>query len=128
MGMRLLYDTNIFLYYFAGNPKAKKFFYANFLEENKIITSRIVRLELLSFSKLSSREEKIIGEMLDQFAMVPLDEGIEDIAIYLRRKYSLKIPDAIIAAAAYDTSSALLTADVDDFKRITEIKILHPFQ
>lgn len=73
------------------------------------------------------KEEKIISEMLDQFIMVPLNERIEDIAIYIRRKYSLKIPDAIIAATAYDTFSALLTADVDDFKRVTEIKIINPF-
>ncbi|MDI6766136.1 MAG: type II toxin-antitoxin system VapC family toxin [Bacteroidota bacterium] len=128
MGVRLLYDTNIFLYYYAGNLNAKKYFDTGFLGENRIIISRIVRLELLSFSKLSLREENIIREMLDQFVMIPLNDRIEDIAIYLRRKYSLKIPDAIIAATAYDTSSALLTADIDDFKRVTEIKIINPFR
>lgn len=124
--MKFLFDTNIFLSYLAGQDSVKHLFQRKFLECNEVITSRIVRIELLSFEKLTSSEESIIQEMLDQFFLVPITVEIEDLAISLRRKYKLKIPDAIIAATAYHTSSILMTADVKDFKKLSEIKVRNP--
>lgn len=127
MEVRYLYDTNVFLSYFAGETKIRKFFAEQFLHDNEVLTSRIVRLELLSLHNLSQREEQIIHEMIEQFSLMPVTEEIEDIAIVLRRKYKIKIPDALIAATAYRTSSILVTRDLKDFRKITEIHTLHPF-
>ena len=98
--MRYLYDTNIFLSYLIGEQRVRELFTERFLKKNQVVTSRIVRLELLSFPELSVKEETIMREMLDQFVMVPITEEIENVAIYFRRKYRIKIPDAIIAATA----------------------------
>ena len=127
MEVRYLYDTNIFLYHLSGEPKVHRLFDKQFLEDNHVGTSRMIRIELLSFPELTPKEENIIEEMLGQFTMVPISNEIEDIAIYLRRKYSLRIPDAIIAATAYQSSSTLVTHDVKDFKRVTEIRVYDPF-
>ena len=55
--MRYLYDTNIFIYYLAGEPIVDSFFAEDFLKLHDILTSSIVRIELLSFSGLSENEE-----------------------------------------------------------------------
>lgn len=126
MEVKYLYDTNIFLNYFAGKAKAQKLFSVSFLRENDVITSRIVRLELLCYPNLSEREELTIREMLDQFAMIPVTLEIEDVAIYFRRKYKLKIPDALIAASAYHASATVVTFDVKDFEAVSEIRVYKP--
>jgi len=45
---------------------------------------------------------------------------ISELTIKLRRRYSLKLPDAIIAATALSLEIPLLTAD-KDFAKIKEI-------
>jgi len=125
--VKYLFDTNIFLYHLAGIPKIQKFFSEKFLVENEVVTSRIVRLELLSLPGLSSSKANIIREMLDQFTLIPITEDIEELAISFRQRYRIKLPDALIAATAYQTSSILVTHDVKDFKRIVEIRLLNPF-
>ena len=125
--MRYLFDTNVFLYYLAGDLRIPRLFSKQFLNENEVITSAIVRIELLSFSQLSHEEETAIRDMLDQFRVMPITNEIEEMAIDIRRKYRVRIPDAIIAATAYSTSSTLVTHDVKDFKRITSIRLYDPF-
>jgi len=125
--VKYLFDTNIFLYHLAGIPKIQKFFSEKFLVENEVVTSRIVRLELLSLPGLSSSKANIIREMLDQFTLIPITEDIEELTISSRQRYRIKLPDALIAATAYQTSSILVTHDVKDFKRIVEIRSLNPF-
>ncbi|MBI4430004.1 MAG: type II toxin-antitoxin system VapC family toxin [Ignavibacteriales bacterium] len=125
--MRYLYDTNVFLYYLAGEPKIRRLFTEQFLNENRIVTSAIVRIELLSFPNLTDKEDLIIREMLRQFEVLAISSEIEDIAVVLRRKYRLRIPDAIVAATAYHTSSIVMTRDIKDFKRINEIQLVDPF-
>lgn len=46
----------------------------------------------------------------------------KELAISLRKKYSLKIPDLIIAATAISMDIPLVTTDTG-FKQITELEI-----
>jgi predicted nucleic acid-binding protein len=52
--MRYLYDTNIFIYYLADEPKVESLFAESFLSLHDVLVSPIVRIELLSFSGLSA--------------------------------------------------------------------------
>ncbi len=124
--MKYLYDTNVFLSYLTNQGKADYLFEQNFLERNTIVTSRIVRMELLSYSFLKPNDERVIENLLHQFNLLPLTRELEDIAIYFRRKYNLKIPDAIIAATAYSVQATIITFDVKNFKKLSEINIINP--
>lgn len=125
--MRYVYDTNIFIYYLAEEPVVLPFFSEAFLSQNNVAISPIVRIELLSFPDLSDEEEQVTADLLTQFESVPLLPEIEDQTIQLKRQYRIKLPDAVIAATALHWSASLVTRDVDDFKRVTELELCDPF-
>jgi predicted nucleic acid-binding protein len=126
--VRYLFDTNVFLYYLSADARIRRLFSEQFLSENEVVTSAIVRIELLSFSQLSHAQESALRDLLDQFRVIPITNDIEELAIDIRRKYRMKIPDAIIAATAYSTLSIVVTHNVKDFKRITGIRVYDPFE
>ncbi len=62
-------------------------------------------------------------KVINTFEVEPLSDDIIQTSIELRRKYWLKIPDAIIAATALVNKVPLLTADKQLFG-IWEIDII----
>jgi predicted nucleic acid-binding protein len=125
--MRYLYDTNIFIYYLSAEIAVKPFFAETFLNQNEIVISPIVRIELLSFPEISSEENEIISNLLTQFETVALTSEVENITIQLKRNHRLKLGDALIAATAIHYSACLATRNVKDFQRIGELKLINPF-
>lgn len=125
--MRYIYDTNIFIYYLAGEPIVDSLFAEDFLNLHDILMSPIVRIELLSFSGLSEGEEQAIEDLLSQFSSVSLSREIEDQTIQLKRLHKIKLPDAIIAATALNQDAFLVTRNVRDFKGIVALKVENPF-
>jgi len=73
--------------------------------------SIITEMELLSFPKLSQKEEKTIRKLLGYFDIIPLNDTIKEKAISFRRTLRLKLPDAIIVATAHINKAALVTSD-----------------
>ncbi|AFZ03639.1 type II toxin-antitoxin system VapC family toxin [Calothrix sp. PCC 6303] len=125
--MKYVYDTNIFIYYLADEPRVDSLFGENFLNLHDILVSPIVRIELLSFSGLSENEKQSIEDLLSQFKSVPLSREIEDQTIHLKQRHKIKLPDAIIAATALNQDAFLVTRNVRDFQEIAGIKIQNPF-
>ena len=80
-------------------------------DEAQLLTSVVVRMELLSKRNMADDEERDIREFLDDLIIVPLDEAIEKTAIELRRSTSLKLPDSVVAATSIVLDSILLTDD-----------------
>lgn len=78
--------------------------------------------ELLSIKKYSSSHEVKIKDLIQQFDIYQYNNLIKQSCINLRRKYSLKLPDAIIAATAFAYKIPLLTAD-KQFSQIEEIEV-----
>jgi predicted nucleic acid-binding protein len=48
--------------------------------------------------------------------------------IEIRKKYRLKLPDAIIAASALANNHILITNNVADFDKIHKLKVIDPFR
>ena len=82
------------------------------IDEARLLTSVIVRMELLSKKNLSKDEERDILDFLDDLMIVPLDEAVEEKAIEIRRTTKLKLPDCIVAATSIVLDAFLLTDDV----------------
>ncbi|WP_324282839.1 type II toxin-antitoxin system VapC family toxin [Cyanobacterium aponinum UTEX 3222] len=80
--------------------------------------SIITQIELLSFPLLEKEEENLIKRYLNTLSEIPLNKIIAEKTIYLRRKYNLKTPDAIILATAWECQSVLLSND----QKLTNIK------
>lgn len=125
--MKYLYDTNIFIYYLAGDETVTKFFSNDFLQSNYVVTSPIIRIELLCFSSLSEPEAEAIEDLLSQFDSVPISRKVENQTISLKRKHKIKLPDAVIAATALCQEAVLVTRNIRDFQNIVELKLENPF-
>jgi predicted nucleic acid-binding protein len=107
-GKEILVDSNILIYLLSGNK-----FIAEELESAKVFLSFITEVELLSYSKLSKAGETRIKTMFEELNIIPYSESIKATTIELRRKYSLKLPDAFIAATAFENHLPLYTADAE---------------
>jgi hypothetical protein len=121
-----MFDTNIIIAILAGNTNSIRIFEEN-QKNDEISISIITLLELLA--GISENEEDTLLKAIEDFLIIPFDEPeIAKIAARLRRKYNLKIPDAIIASQCIKMNAKLITFD-DDFKRLGESWIQwYPFK
>jgi len=116
-GTKLLADTNILIYILEGNPQ-----YETLADEVSAI-SVISEIEMLGHTGISTDQAKIIREFLDSFEIFELTPGIKEIAISLKQRQRLKLPDAVIAATAIYHDLVLFTSD-RDFKKIKGLNLM----
>ena len=116
-GNRFLLDTNIILYILSGDK-----IIANYLQNQILYTSVICEIELFSYKSISVNQEKEIKSFLKEFRIVAIDPSVKELAIQIRKKYSLKIPDSIIAATSVSLGIPLVTAD-KGFKKVSELTL-----
>ena len=112
---RYVLDTNVVLYLLSGrlvNPLPVGEFYLSIISE----------IEMLSFSAIGQEEESRIREFLAQVTIVGLSEEVKQLTIEIRRKYRLKLPDAIVCATAIILDSDLLSNDVQ-LEKVTELML-----
>ena len=109
----ILLDTNIVLYFLGGRLAAP-------LPVGQYVVSVITEIELLSYPSISGDEETQISNFLTKITVVGIEVKIKELTIALRKKYRLRLPDAIIAATAQSLNATLLTNDVT-LAKLTEI-------
>ncbi|MGB5710251.1 MAG: type II toxin-antitoxin system VapC family toxin [Waterburya sp.] len=100
----LLLDTNIVLYHLGGRLQKP-------LEKKQYAISIITEIELLSYPSIQADEINTVQNFVDDVTVVELKNPIKAQTIALRKKYNLKVPDAIIAATALKLAVPLLTND-----------------
>lgn len=85
--------------------------------------SVISEIEMLGHTGISTDQAKIIREFLDSFEIFELTPGIKEIAISLKQRQRLKLPDAVIAATVIYHDLVLFTSD-RDFKKIKGLNLM----
>jgi hypothetical protein len=123
-----VYDTNLFIYYLNNNPQVEKYFSSDFLTKSNVYYSIITEIELLSFSKLTDDEINSIKSFLSNFVKINLTEDIKDKTIEIRKKYKAGLGDAIIAASSITYNAKLITRNIEDFNKISELLFFNPFE
>lgn len=116
-GSEFVFDTNIFLYLQSGRQDLVRIF-----NESSVFISVISELELLGFKGLDERSEQELIKCLRSCFIVDIESPIKKVAIELRKKYQMKLPDAIIAATAIHLQIPLITAD-KDFEKVEELML-----
>lgn len=86
--------------------------------------SFITELELIGFKTISPDEERQIESLLAESIIIPLNSSIKKEYIMLRKRYPLKLADAVIAATAITFDLPLITAD-KQFGGILELSLIH---
>jgi predicted nucleic acid-binding protein len=114
-GIRVICDTNPLVYMLDGNVLI-----GTFLSNKQVYLSFITELELYGKRNLSFQEKATIEQMIKGCFVAEINPAIKQIYIELRRKYSIKLPDAIIAATAIYLDMPLLTSD-KGFQKIEEL-------
>ncbi len=105
IGIDFLADTNFLIYLLEGRPETELF--ADF----SFAVSFVTEIELLGRKGISETELQIIQALLDTCFIIELQPLIKEKAIYLKQRHKIKLPDALVAATAYNTGLPLLTAD-----------------
>lgn len=111
MNGRFLLDTNAVIALLNGNPSL----FQTLQSANWIGISIITELEFLSFSGLSTHDESLFQQFKNRVEIIDLqavDKYFLQRIIEIRKAGKLKLPDAIIAAAALENMATLLTLDV----------------
>ena len=123
MGKRYLLDTNTVLDYMGNKlPVNAKNELAKIIDE-EINLSVINKIELLGFAKV----DRDLIDFVSYSNIYQLDEDITELTIEVRKKYRIKLPDAIIAATALHHDLILFTNNTMDFDKIKGIKLLNPY-
>ena len=115
-GNNVVLDTNIVLY-ILGN----KYDPSN-LPSGIYSISFVTEIELLSYPLLEKYEERKIKDFLSHIDIIDISEEIKTKTIYFRKKYKLKIPDALICATAYCEKALLISKD-KELKKVLEITV-----
>jgi predicted nucleic acid-binding protein len=117
-GIECLVDTNILI--LLQNDVSQ---IVEYIEGKNVFVSFITELEILSKPDLTVEQDMIAKSMLDDCIILSYSETIKLKAIYLRKKYSIKLPDAIIAASSICFDLPLITCD-KGFKKIKELNLV----
>jgi tRNA(fMet)-specific endonuclease VapC len=116
-GTKIILDTNALLLYLQGNFKIE-------FDISEIGISVITKIEYLVNPELGAKDLYLFDELESQIKIFFLDKDNDSIlkeTIKIRKKYKLKLPDAIIAATAIVNNATLLSAD-DIFAKIYNLK------
>ena len=117
-GISVVCDTNPLIYLLDGNKSI-----ASFLENKQIYLSVITELELFGKQNLSAHEKELIEALLGNCFIMDIEPEIKRIYREIKQKYTIKLPDAVIAATALYLDLPLLTFDMG-FKPVLNLKLI----
>ena len=116
----ILIDTNVISRYFNDNLEEDLIL---LLETSNFKISVITRIELLAWEKYNQAQIDIINNFISNCEVIALDEKIILKTIEIRKKYKIKLPDAIIAASAIVFGATLISLD-SDFRNIKGLQVI----
>ena len=117
-GISIVSDTNPLIYLLNGSSEA-----ADYLDGKQVWISVISELELFGKKGLSDIEKDNINNLLESCFIAEINSQIKQITKNLMQEFSVKLPDAIIAATSLYLDLPLLTADAG-FEKIQNIKLI----
>ncbi|MBD3748139.1 MAG: type II toxin-antitoxin system VapC family toxin [Sphingobacteriales bacterium] len=117
MKIDFIADTNFLIYIHEGNNIIESFLDYNFG------ISFISEIELLGYKGISAFEEKQLRDLLNDCFQIEWNLKLKEQTIQLKREYSIKLPDAIIASTCLVYQTPLITAD-KAFSKIKELDLV----
>ena len=129
MGLKYLWDTNIAIFYLQQQftTSAEKFI-DNLLKEEQLAISVITEIELLCWKTASENDIEVLHNFINDAQVIELEQAIKIKTAEIRKAHRIKLPDAIIAATALVHGLTLISRNTEDFKNITGLSILNPWE
>jgi predicted nucleic acid-binding protein len=129
INMAYIIDTNVLIDLYKGRlPESCATKLAQWFIDGDCVLSIITQAELLSLSSITDQEKAFINMACSQSIILDFHGGYLEDVIAVRTARKIKMPDAIIAGMALKHQMTVLTANVDDFKNIPNLKVVHSFE
>lgn len=84
-------------------------------------------IELLAWNPENEDDMRVYNKFIAGSNIMMMDDEIMKQTIAVRKKKKLKIPDAVIAATAIINDLTLISDNDHDFKKVTGLKYINPF-
>jgi predicted nucleic acid-binding protein len=128
MGVKYLWDTNTAIYYLQNqfSPQAEKFI-DELLKKNTPVISAITEIELLCWNTSEEKDIELIRSFINDVEVIELEQLVKLKTVDIRKKYKIKLPDAIIAATAVAYNLIIITRNTYDFKKIESLEVIDPY-
>jgi predicted nucleic acid-binding protein len=120
MGKRYLMDTNVIIDFSSHKLTGKVRDVVKNCIDDYLQISIVTKIELLVFSGISNK----VVQWINSATIIGLTDDVVEKTIQIRKAYRLQLPDAIIAATSIATKSTIITRNISDFKKVTELDIL----
>ena len=104
-----LFDTNILIDYLNGIEAAR----TELDRYSDKAISLITWMEVMVGA--TPETEGIVRGFLNGFVNLPIDEQVSDVAVTLRKKHKIKLPNAIVWATAQVNRRIFVTRNTKDF-------------
>jgi predicted nucleic acid-binding protein len=127
MGQRYILDTNTVIDYVGELLPEQAALAVDSVINDELNVSVIAYIEVLGYGD-KPESMKRLQDFLDLAFIYYVDMAIAKQAIRIRKKYKIKLPDAIIAATAMVHDLTLLTRNVNDFKKIEGLDFANPYE
>lgn len=128
MGISYLWDTNTVIYYLQQRfSKQGEIFMDGILQASLPAISAITEIELLCWKAATENDMATLKNFIGDSTVFELNQSIKLKTADLRRLYSIKLPDAIIAATAMTNNLTLITRNSKDFDKVIGLNLTNPF-
>jgi len=121
-----LIDTNVIIDFLAGKLPKKSSSFINSIIDKKPNISVISKIELLVYNT-TGKDYKLLTDFVKDCNVFQLNEDIISSIIDIRKKYKIKLPDAILTATALVERFELITRNILDFNKVEGLKIINPY-
>ncbi|GAB2497745.1 type II toxin-antitoxin system VapC family toxin [Algoriphagus taiwanensis] len=110
-------DTNFLIYVHEGKKITEPFLQFDFA------ISFVTEVELLGFKGITTSEEVKLKSLINDCFVIEWNSKIKEQTIELRKRYSVRLPDAIIAASSLVFGIPIVTAD-KAFSKLEELDLI----
>jgi predicted nucleic acid-binding protein len=121
-----LIDTNAVIDYLGKRLPATCMDFMNSVIDAVPNVSVVTKIEVLGFNAPDEHYQLLIS-FIDDATVLDLTNNVVDASIDIRKRYKIKLPDAIIAATALVYGLVLISHNVSDFRHIKELKVVDSY-
>ena len=99
----------------------------NLVGTEPLAISQISQIEVLGYHQITPEEIEDLQEFLYSSYVLPVSGEAVNRAIALRQQRKMSLADSILAATALENNWELVSRNVDDFKWVTGLRLVNPF-
>ena len=119
----ILLDSNVVIY--LRDPKwGEKIFRQ--IDDERLATCNVVIAEVLGFKGLNKSDADYFEQFFVTMKNYQFDDKVTRMVVELRRRHTIQLPDAIIAATALVNDLSLCTHNTEDFENVPDLLLFDP--